>query len=498
MGRGRPGVLLLLLATGAACRDARTAGAVRLAQAHELYSLDPVFAADASSRAVLCNIYEGLVAFDGEMRIVPALATHWSAPDDHTWVFELRPGAAFHDGRPLAPADVKFSLERVAGGLPEADPVARISAVEIPDGRHVKLRTSRPDPLLLNRLTQLLVVQAGEDPNQRPIGTGPYRIVRRGPGILDLEAFPRHWAGRPAIPRASVVSLRDEEAASTFERREIDVYRLLSGGAARRLAASPGVRVVGRPGLAVTYLWFDCRPQREGAANPFADARVRRAVSLALDREEIVRRLGGRDLPAYQPLPKGVFGYMSAWKPSPPDPEAARRLLREAGLGRGVEARLAHAADETHRALAAAVREILANVRIRVVPEEMSWLGLLEGRRDARLGFFALSWTFDDGDAWSFLMASLHSRRGPADLRSTNPGYSNPTLDRLIEESFGVPTIAERLHRYEDVLRFAQEDLPLVPVYGRHDLYGVSSRIAFEPRLDGKLVLSEMRVRAVP
>lgn len=490
-------VLWLLAAWVPACRRAGSEETLRLAQPADLYSLDPDAAADAQSRSILCNIYEALVEFDRELHVLPALAVSWSAPDDRTWVFELRRGVRFHDGRSFTAADVKFSLERVGGYPPqEPDPVAAISAVEVVDEHHVRLRTLRPDPLLLNRLTQLLVVPGGQTAlDSRPIGTGPYRLVRRGPGRLELEAFPDHWRGRPSVGRVSFSAVAEADAARVLRSREVDLYRLLPGSARPLVDSLPGYRAVGRPGLAMTYLWFRCTPA-EGRRNPFADPRVRRAVSLALDRAEIVRRLGGHDVQADQLLPKGVFGFMPKWPPPPFSLQRARELLRGAGYGDGFETGLAHAAGDSQRALAGAVREMLAPIGIRVAPEELSWVQILEGRRDQRLGFYALSWTFDDADAWTFLMASLHSRRGPGDLRSTNPGYSNADLDRLIEESSEAPGAEELLRRYQAIVNLAMVELPILPVYSRYDLYAVSERVAFEPRLDGKLVVAEMGLRS--
>jgi len=488
-------VFLLLAAALSECRARRRVTTLRLAQAEDLYSLDPDAAADSRSRAVLANVYDGLVGFDRELSVVPELAVSWTTPDDRTWEFELRPGVRFHDGRALTSADVKFSLQRLGGGA-SPDLVAGFSAVEVLDEHRIRLRTVRPDPLMLNRLTQLLVVPASvHDPNVKPVGTGPYRVVARSPGRLELEAFPQHWRGPPSFDRVVFLAIPDAEVEGALRGHRVDVYRLLSSGAASRQAALAGYRIVGRRGLSITYLWFDCTPRREGRASPFADVRVRRAISLALDRSRIVARLGGRDLPTRQLLPKGVFGFLEERAAAPIDPEGARRLLAEAGYSAGLELRLAHADNDPHRILAASVAEMLAPAGIRVAVEELRWVDLLEARRDRRLGFFVLDWTFDDGDAWTFLMASLHRRAGPSDLRSTNPGCGNASLDRLIEESRHAATIDDRLARYEAALRLAADDVPIVPLYDRYDAYAVAEGVEFEPRLDGKLVASEMRWR---
>jgi ABC-type transport system substrate-binding protein len=118
----------------------------------------------------------------------------------------------------------------------------------------------------------------------------------------------------------------------------------------------------------------------------------------------------------------------------------------------------------------------------------------LEARGKQQLPFFALTWTFDDGDAWTFLRASLHTKGGPGDFRSTNPGYSNPQVDRLIEQSQQASSIHDISSRYESVLGIAIRETPIIPLYRRYDLYGVSERVRFHPRLDGKLLAVEMQL----
>jgi peptide/nickel transport system substrate-binding protein len=481
-----------LLSQAPGCRDVSSQGLLRLSQPQALYSLDPDRAADAASRAVLCNIYEGVVALDRDMRIVPALAVSWTVPDDRTWVFELRHGIKFHDGRNMTAEDVRFSIERVGG--PDKPGLAwDLESVEAMDPYRLRVRTRHPDPFLLNRLSQFLVVPQGTDPDVTPVGTGPYRVLERAPS-LELEAFADYWGGPSSIPRVSFQAIPDAGVAELLGRHGVDVYRQLPAPARGVLRARGDYRAVGRPGVAQTYLWINCAPTRAGRKNPFADPRVRRAVSGALDRTDIATRLGGGQLPGNQLVPKGVFGFIPVLDPIPFDPEGSRALLREAGYPDGFDVKLSFGGAESQRTLAAEIRGMLAAIGVRVVPEELSWVDLLEGRRDQRLGLFALSWTFDDGDAGTFLMASLHTRRGPNDFRSTNPGYSNATLDRLIEAGLEARDTEAARKGYEAAVRLALQELPLIPLYQNYDLYAASSRVAFEPRIDGKLVARDMRL----
>ncbi len=118
-------------------------------------------------------MYEGLVTFDSEMRVVPALALSWSSPDERTWLFRLRPGVRLHDGQLMSVHDVSRALERA-----RSDPhsrlrgrLATIALDEPADDATVRIVTTRPDPMLLNRLAYVLVVPAPGN------GTGAFRIA---------------------------------------------------------------------------------------------------------------------------------------------------------------------------------------------------------------------------------------------------------------------------------------------------------------------------------
>jgi peptide/nickel transport system substrate-binding protein len=488
-----PALLLFFLAILPGCQKKDVDAPLQFAQAEKLYSLDPDRAADAQSRAILSNIYEALAEFDRELKIRPALATSWNASDELTWTFELRKDVKFHDGHTLSAADVKSSFERV-GGSGIHDAVIGISGIDVIDAYHVRFHLSHPSPLLLNRLTQILIIPAkqGSSPIERPVGTGPYCFVRWTKNQLELEAFDQHWRGGPSIKYVRFTDLTADDAKKEFARKGLDLYRLLPAGTLSQ--TQHGVRLVGRSGLAMMYLWFNCAPEISNRKNPFSDMRVRQAISMTLDRDRIVQKLGGQDTPADQLIPDGVFGFVPTWGKLAHDPAYARMLLREAGYPDGFQTTLAHPPGESYDRLGAAVAEMLAPIGIRVQPKEFGFVEFLEARRNQEFPFYALTWTFDDGDAWTFLMASLHSKTGPQDFRSTNPGYSNPLVDRLIEESQQASSIYDISSRYEAIFKIAISELPIIPLYRRYDLYAVSDRLRFNPRLDGKLLPAEMEL----
>lgn len=489
-----PFLLASACALAAGCSRSGPDLQVRVGHESDVLSLDPAAVAESATHSVLSSVYEPLVASDRQMALGPGLAVSWSSLDDRTWLLELREGVRFHDGAPLDAAEAARALERVrrspAAGLRAH--LASIERIEVADGRRLRLRTSRRDPLLASRLTYVLLARESPSAPGGLVGTGPYRIVRWAKGeVLETEAFAQHWRGRPAFPSALFVPTGgDERALEALQSGRVDVLRRLPEHLVERARGLSGVRVLARPGLGTTYLWFN--PAAPGAA-AFRDARVRRAFSLAVDRAQLVQRSGGYATPALQLVQPGVFGHVASLPPLAHDPAAARRLLAEAGYPGGLEVEMAHRSDvAATTSAAAALADMLGSVGIRVRRVPGAWDTQFRDWDSGRLGLVLMVWRFENGDAHSFLVDCVASRDAARHHGSFNPGFSSPVLDPLIAAHGELFGDAARLRSYERLMAAAMEEMPLVPLLVRDDLYAVSSRIRWEPRLDGRVLAAEM------
>ena len=194
-------------ALGLACREAPVPAApvrpLHIALPAEPVALDPHLYLDLVGVSILSNIYEGLVGFDAEMSLRPALASSWESPDDLTWVFRLREDVFFHDGRRLTARDVLASFDRVRNH-PQSQQESILVAVDswrAQDPETVEVRTRLPYPILLNKLAQVMIVPADSpDLITTPVGTGPFRFVTRRPGAIELAPHDGHWRGPPVAP----------------------------------------------------------------------------------------------------------------------------------------------------------------------------------------------------------------------------------------------------------------------------------------------------------
>ena len=248
---------------------------------------------------VLYAIHDALVKPMPEGMYTPCLAESYTASKDGlTYEFVLRKGAKFHNGEPVTAADVKFSFDRYKGSgaktLKE-----KVREVQIVDPGRIRFHLKGPWPDFMAFYGQTAtgagwivpkayVEKVGEDAFKKaPIGAGPYKFVSFKPGIeLVLEAFEGYWRKVPNVKRLILRSLPQETTrAAALKNGEVDIAYLLTGPVAEDIRRTPGFKLVSRA-VAPSVFWLDL-PDQWDPKSPWADARVRKAASLAIDRQAI-------------------------------------------------------------------------------------------------------------------------------------------------------------------------------------------------------------------
>lgn len=482
--RSARAVVLLSVALGA-CGVQPPPPALLVAMEQDVRTLDPHRHDDSVTHSVLANVYEPLVTFDPQMRVVPALAEGWSNPNDLTWRFRLRPGVRFHDGLPLTARDAKLSLERARRfrAAPHLESLERIEAV---DDATLEIGTSVPEPVLLNKLAGVGIVPAGTPEEVTvPVGTAAYRFVSWEPGKeLRLVANERYRDGAPPIREARFRVLPDATArAAALAAGELHLARELKRKDLD--GAGKNVRFVSHPGLVVVLLGT-----RFDVPGPLRSRDVRRAIYLAIDPQELVDLSGVEAVPVDQVVPPSVFGHLPDGGEPRPDPDRARALLRRAGLGEGFDVTLDMAeafAPSVGRVLAAQ----LARVGIRTTVASLPWHILSARLERGESPFFSVGWSCN-GDASHLFDALLHTRQGRSWGVSNFGGYANPRLDEAVERAGAILSPARRLDALHEAMRVVLEDLPLIPLFNRRRTYGVDARLEFRPRLNGQVILREL------
>jgi len=465
-------------------------------------TIDPHLQNHAVTWSVLGNIYDALVRFSPAMQLEPALAVSWRQVDQTHWVVTLRPGVRFHDGSPFSATDVVASVDRARN-----HPMSQIkhfllgvTGARRIDDLTVELETSGPIPDLFNRLTFVFIateLQAREDEITTPIGTGPYRYVgRESDGSIRLEGWDG-WRGMPEIRTAVMRFYTNDAAASArFFAHEIDVLHTLADDQVAAVQTQPGLRTEPQPRLAAQLLAVAPAAATGPAAKALADARVRRALLLALDRPEWINTVFfGNGTVASQYVHPVVVGYDPAIEPIPCDPAQARRLLAEAGFPTGFDVELGH--GNVDSGVIEAIVSDLAAIGVRVTPRAETFTEILRLARAGKLSLVFYAWACSTGDASDFLNTSIHSRNAAGDLGVLNfSGYADPATDALLEAADREMDPQRRRMLLQQAQRRALAALPVLPLAFRWGYEGVSSRVDVVTRHDERVWLAAYRWRA--
>jgi peptide/nickel transport system substrate-binding protein len=325
-----------------------------------LPALDPLLQQVDADSFLIGSVFECLTELDDDGRVRPCLARSWQQIDPRTWMFRLDRNARFQNGDALSSADVLATFRRVRRMLD--DPTCEmqstapdLEACEAADDHTVVLRSRVPAPLFLEQLSSIPIIHrsAGDLPVgafdlAHAIGTGPYRMVDYGSHGLRLLAHPRpgkapaQWA--VVIGRGFRTATEAEEALLSGR---VDVTPHVGRALARKLEQGSAIRILRPPIDAVFFLQPNILPTARGMAwlpdgtpinaNPLADVRVRRALSVAIDRDFLVAKaLMGDGKVLASPVPAYFFGADRNLEPEPYDPELARHLLASAGYPDGL------------------------------------------------------------------------------------------------------------------------------------------------------------------
>jgi peptide/nickel transport system substrate-binding protein len=470
---------------------------IRIAQITSATSLDPYLQDDERTYSTLDHFYNKLVSFGPELQVQPELAVRWENLSDTVWRFHLRPGVKFHDGRPFGAQDVVTSIRRAqaAPGSQVNYYVQSIREVRAVDDATVVMVTRDPNSVLLNKLVYIAIVPRDTplSPIVQPIGTGPYRFVAGKAGAaVEGERFERFWGPRPYFRRVSILPFPGiRERADAVPSGVADIAARFPEEFWEWGRQRKNIRTVYRQGISETLLGFSLKPP-----SPFADVRVRRAVALSIDRGELVRKaLKGLGVPLDQLVPSTVFGFSSQLKPMAHDPALARRLLAEAGFPTGFDTPL-YCPDYLENAAQEIAAELLT-VGIHVHPASSSFAAFNARWAQSDLPVAIFGWGAGTGDISDFLDALLHSPSNGFG-KANHFFYSNEKLDRLIEQSDRTLDPAGRHEILVAAQEIVRDDLPILPLVLRFDLYAVRDGLEWTPRPDRRVRAFDIRPSREP
>jgi len=455
-------------------------------------TLDPHLHETLIGHSVLSNLYEKLVSFDADSRLVPQLSVGWENPEPTVWQFELRQGVSFHDGRTLTVDDVVASLER-ARSHPQsgvANYLVSVREIEALDSKRILIRTLAPDPILLNKLAFIAVVPADAGVEIRsPVGTGPYRMREFKPhDRLCLSAFEGYWGGRAPESEVDILFRADAgERGRLLLEGEADLITDLPVEFLFEAEDRDDLWVDSRVSQGTRFLMLNINEP------PFSDPRVREALDLALDRESLARDLmRNHARPAGQLVGPETTGYSSDLLPTRRDLARAKALLAEAGYPGGLEVSLPHGSGVSRLGDAIATQISQAGFRCRTRP--LPWPELIDLMKREQPAMALFGFSNASNDAGVFFDAVVHSSsRDPGYGGLNFLGFSDLVLDRLIEASDHIMEPTERQAILRQISSRLAQQRAFLPLIWQLDLYGTRSDLVWDARQDGYVLAYEAR-----
>lgn len=456
---------------------------LRVVYPDEPASLEPTLA-DPVTRQRLINIYEPLVRADRDLKMRPALAVSWGLLDQYTWEFRLRPDVIFHDGAIFNADDVIASINRAKdyAGSELKDILASIEDVTKVDDLTLKVKTFKPDPLLLQRLSSVLVIPSEnyQKENFSPIGTASYTFESWENGKnIELKRFEDYWGKEARFEKVTLIpKINKFERVQMLIDGEADLLAFVPFDAAE-FVKQQSFTIASIPSLEVQFLIFNFNSEL------LSDLDARRAVSLAIDTKALAQALGSYARPVNQFVSNGIFGFNPDIEDHEYDLEKAEILAESSDLGgKTLKFHLAKGLDVLGEHVRTQLNEIGMSVIVSYLEPEKLWDSIANSEAD--LYFFGFK--ADLGDAGDFFDIVIHE-----DGSFNVANYVDKIVDELIDASQTEMDPEKRLLALQEIMRLiVSEDVIGVPLFEYETLYAFSDDLTMQPRIDGFLYFDEL------
>jgi peptide/nickel transport system substrate-binding protein len=472
--------LLALLIVPPGCRRGANEAFV-IALGDNIRTIDPIGSpsVDAASERLRTLIFNSLVKKNEKFEYVGDLAHFIRSDDGLTFTFTLQDGVKFHDGRVLTSADVKYTLDLLfssnfakSASFYEGegtDKRSLIKSVEAPDARTVVVTLTKPWVGLLSNLVPIPIIPKDSYESQKthPVGTGPFKFIRydNTQQVCDVEAFNDYWEGAPKLPAIRVRVISDMNAMQAeLQSGRVDIAPMptsLSPDAVKRLEQDPNLQVKAFQGSNVVLLTLNT------ASPPLDNVKVRQAIAYAIDRESLIKNLLlGYGKIAHSIIPEESWSY-SPGQTYAYDPAAAKRLLAEAGVrfDKPVVYKLS-GSSIAGRQYAGVIQNQLKEVGIPVEIQTPEQNTLFDELRRGNFQIAYTQWVGGNQDPIFykdlFATSEIPTQTRPSRNRSR---YSNPELDKLLEEAVNTFDRARARDLYTQIQAIVSRDVPILPLW---------------------------------
>ena len=449
-------------------------------------NLDPPFTTDIYSVILIQQIFDGLVQFDQNLNVGPALAINWRVSTDGlVYTFTLRQDARFHNGRQVTADDFVYSLTRILDPKKEASILSFLENIKgaakyrrgeskevaglkalAPHTLEITLQEPFAPFLSVLAMKDLKVVPKeelekwGEDFSHHPVGTGPFRLESWEGNRIVLSGNHNYYEGRPNLDRVVYTIYAGAQYDKIYEDflsgrlEEAAVF----GANREKLASTTAYQFYRKPSLSLQFYGMNC------LTTAFKDKTVRQGLNYAIDKERIVREVyKDQFLPATTILPPGMPSYIPENAAYDYDPDKAKSLLNKAGYGPSGEKLsltvLSASKSSAAQKELALIAKDLAAVGVELeIQYETDWPTFEATLRSRKIQLYRYAWFADIPDPDNFLNILLGSKS-----RYNFMQYNNPKVDRLLSQALTETEILRRVELYREAERLILADAPMIP-----------------------------------
>ncbi len=490
---------------------------LRWAAQNDILTLDPHSQNHATTNAILMHAYEGLTRYSATYQVEPALATKWTYVSPTQVRFELRKGVKFHDGTPFTADDVVFSFGRIR--QPQSTMaiyVAGINEVKKVDDHTVDFMLAGPNPILLRNIIDFRIIskswaeknktvnaqdyKAKEEnyASRHAMGTGSYKITAWQPEQRITMSLNTDWWDKPAGNVKEVIYTpikSDPTRVAALLSGDVDLLTDLPTQDVARLRNDGKLKVVDGNEVRTIFLAPDVgSPELKYSSvkgkNPFADRRVRQALSIAIDREAIKRNtMRGLSIPAGIMVAPGVNGNTPDIDVAPKaDPEAAKKLLAEAGYPEGFEVRLncpnnRYVNDEE---ICQAIVPMWARIGVKAQLVAENFATYSQKFQNFDTSIYMLGWGVATYDAQYTLQSLIRTRTSGADGNFNFSRISDAAVDKMVDAMKTETDVAKRNALIREALLRTRDEALTIPLHHQMRPWAMKTGVTTVHRSDDR------------
>ena len=490
---------------------------LRWAAQNDVLTLDPHSQNHATTNSILQHTYEGLVRYSKDYKIEPCLAVSWKELSETQWRFSLRKDVKFHDGSPFTADDVVFSYERIK--QPQGTMqiyVANIAEVKKIDDYTVDFILSGPHPILLRNIVDFRIMSKSWSEKNRSQsiqdykakeenfasrntnGTGPYMVKSWEPDKRVVFALHKDWWGKLDGNVTDVLYTpikSDSTRVSALLSGEVDLVTDLPTQDVDRLRKEPKLKILDGHEVRTIFIGMDqfneeLKYSSVKGKNPFKDVRVRRALNLAVDREAIRKVvMRGLSIPAGIMIAPGVHGHSKEIDLVPKfNPEAAKKLLAEAGYPNGFEFTLdcpnnRYVNDEK---ICQALVSMWARAGLRVRLNSMPFATYIPKLLNHDTSAYMLGWGVVTFDGLYSLQSLVHTKTSGADGSFNSGRVSDAKLDQMIDALKVTTDTAKRDALLKEALVMTRDQAYYVPLHHQMRPWAMKPNVSVVYSLDDR------------